>query len=110
MQKRGQAEIWETLSLFEVLAGISVAVFMIIAALGYNSVTPFGKTYLKLDLQMMSGAISSSPANMVFQYPVDAGYHVSLTNPVSIESESSLGFGKYNNLTLNSDNFYGEGQ
>lgn len=105
MQKKAQAEIWETLTLFEVLAGIAIATFLVIAALGYNSVTPFGKTYLKQDLHMLLGAISSSPGNMVFQYPVDSGYRVSLTDTISAESEPSLGLGKYNNLTLNSNNF-----
>ncbi len=103
MQKGGQAEIWETLTLFEVLIGITVAVFLIIAALGYNSFTSFGKTYIKQDLQMVSDAVLSSPANIQLNYPVDSGYKVSFGDEIAIESEPSISFGKYNNLTLNSD-------
>ena len=102
MQKKGQAEIWETLTLFEVLIGITVATFLILAALGHNSFTTFGKTYLKNDLQMVSDAVLSSPANMQFIYPIESGYKVSIGESINIESEPSIGFGDYENLTLNS--------
>lgn len=103
MEKRGQAEIWETLTLFEVLAGIAVATFLILAALGYNSVTTFGKTYLKNDLQMISSAVSSSPAIIQVNYPIDKGYKVSFEEEIRIESEPSLALGGYKNLTLDLD-------
>lgn len=102
MQKRGQSEIWETLSLFEVLAGLAIASLLIIAALGLNTFTSFGRDYLTQDLKLISGAVSSSPASVTVYYPISSGYQVSFDDGIKINSEPSIIPGDYRNLTLKS--------
>ena len=104
MQKRGQSEILETLTLFELLAGFAVASMLILAALGYNSFTSFGKVYLQNDLRMVYAAVSVSPSQITVRYPVSSSFTVSLEDDkVNVGSSTSLGLGSYFNQTIQSD-------
>lgn len=104
MQKRGQAEVLETLTLFELLAGFAVATILILAALGYNNFTAFSKTYLEKDLAMVHDAVSASPAVIKVEYPVSSSFRVEVTDEkINIASSDSLGLGSYSNHTVQSD-------
>ncbi len=105
MQKRAQAEILETLTLFELLAGFAVATFLILAALGYNNFTSFGKAYLENDLMMVHDAASASPAEITVMYPVSSSFDVKISDKVEVASSTSLGLGSYYNHTIQHNGF-----
>ncbi len=74
--KRGQAEAQQILTVIEVLMGLAVVIFLILAATSYNSFTGFNRAFLKEDLKMVINAISSSNGDIEMEYDINADYEV----------------------------------
>lgn len=81
--KRGEAEELETLTLFDVVLGIVVATFLILAALSFSSISSFGRLYLEKDISILTSAILSSPGHITLNYPVGRDYKVQMCDPVT---------------------------
>lgn len=78
MNKRGQAEVSQTMIVFEILAAIVVATFFILSALTFNQHTKFNRVYLQEDAKLMHNVISSSPDYVRFNYTHSQSYQVKL--------------------------------
>lgn len=84
MNKRGQAEVSETMVVFEILAAIVVGTFFILAALTFNQHTKFSKIYLEEDSKMMYNSVASSPDYLKFNYTHAKMYQINI-NEGSVE-------------------------
>lgn len=90
MHKRGQAEVMQLSQLFDILIGIAVASFLIIAALTWNSMTGYNKAYLEDDLKFVSNAALSSPNHVKITYPASTNYVIEMTDKVKVVHNPSL--------------------
>ncbi|HII15111.1 MAG TPA: hypothetical protein HA362_02255 [Nanoarchaeota archaeon] len=79
--KRGEAEELETLTLFDVVLGIVVATFLVIAALSFSSISSFGRLYLEKDVSLLTSAVLSSPGQITLKYPIGEDYRVQMCEP-----------------------------
>lgn len=84
MHKRGQIEAQQILTLMEVLLGIAVVVFLIMAATGYNSFTEFNRAFLKEDVKMLSNAVIASPGEVEVNYDLNDEYSIEITDDVKV--------------------------
>lgn len=106
MHKRGQIEAQQILTLMEVLAGIAVVVFLILAATGYNSFTEFNRAFLKEDVKMLSNAVVASPGEVQVAYNLNDDYSIEIGDDVKV-LDNPLAKGKhilvleYSSLGLN---------
>lgn len=91
MDKRGEAETLELSMLFEILIGLAVAGFLIMAALSWNSLSNFNKVYVEEDLQLLSNSLLSSPSEITYNYPLSSNLKVEMS-PNTVKVVSSPGF------------------
>ncbi|MDD4877809.1 MAG: hypothetical protein PHO02_02105 [Candidatus Nanoarchaeia archaeon] len=77
LNKKGEAEEMETLTLFDIIIGIAVAVLLILAVFSYSGLSGLGKLYVENDLSMMVSALMSSPGDIIAKYPLSPNYKVS---------------------------------
>lgn len=99
MRKKGQAEVLQISLIFELIAAIIVASFLLYAAISYSSLTEFNKKYLERDLGLLMNAVYSTPGFVEVVYPVSEQYRVDISaGKVAVEQDLSL----FNDL-FNSD-------
>ncbi len=91
MDKRGEAETLQLTMLFEILIGIAIASFLILAALNWNSVSNFNKVYVQEDLKLLSNAVMSVPGEMQVKYPLSSNLKIEMT-PDYVKVLSKPGF------------------
>lgn len=101
MHKRGQVEALETSQIFEILAAIAIAAFLILAALSWNSISNFGKVYLEEDLKLATNAVLSAPSPVKLSYPVSSNYKIELKDKVHILHNPGVG-GEASTLVMES--------
>ena len=86
MKKKGQVEVWEITTLFEVILAVFIAIFLISSALTYSSYSGFNKAYLKEDVRLLINAIHAAPGDMKVTYPVSDSYSVKVAKEVKVGS------------------------
>lgn len=85
MNKRGEAEELETITLFDIVLGIMVAAFLIIATVSFSGLSSYGKLYLESDISLLTGAVLSSPGNIIVKYPMSPDYKIELCSETTKE-------------------------
>jgi hypothetical protein len=78
MNKRGQSEVMQLMTLFEILVGIMVATFLILGAVTFNSQTKFEKNYIEEDMKLMVNSLLASPSYIEFNYTYPKHYDIKL--------------------------------
>ncbi|MBU2590214.1 MAG: hypothetical protein KKF52_02765 [Nanoarchaeota archaeon] len=91
MNKRGEAETLELTMLFEILIGIAIAAFLVLAALNWNSLSNFNQLYVEEDLMLLSNTLLSTPGAVSYKYPLSSSLKVEMT-PTNIKIVSSPSF------------------
>lgn len=76
LNKRGEAEEMETLTLFDIIIGIAVAVLLILVTVSYSGMSGLGKLYVETDLSLMVSALMSSPGEIMAKYPISPNYKI----------------------------------
>ncbi len=90
MKKRGQAEVLQTMLLFELLLGILIAGILIYSASNFGTMTNFNEEFLEKDLSLMSNTILAAPGKIIVVYPIDSNYNIEITETVNVETSKSL--------------------
>lgn len=75
--RRGEAEEMETLTLFDIIIGLAVAVLLILVTVSYSGMSGLGKLYIETDLSMMVSTLMSSPGEIIAKYPLSPNYKIS---------------------------------
>ena len=91
MNKRGEAESLELTMLFEILIGITIAAFLILAALNWNSLSNFNKLYAEEDLKLLSNTLLSVPGEISYKYSLSSNLKVEMS-PTNIRIISNPSF------------------
>lgn len=78
LDKRGEAEELETITLFDIILGIMVAAFLILAAVSFSGLSSYGKVYLESDLSFLTGAVLSAPGHVAVKYPISPDYKIEM--------------------------------
>lgn len=78
LDKRGEAEELETITLFDIILGIMVAAFLIIATVSFSGLSSYGKVYLESDLSFLTGAVLSAPGDIIIRYPISPDYKIEM--------------------------------
>lgn len=74
--RKGEAEEMETLTLFDIIIGLAVAVLLILVTVSYSGMSGLGKLYVETDLSMMVSALMSSPGEIMAKYPLSPNYKI----------------------------------
>ncbi|MBU2638704.1 MAG: hypothetical protein KJ955_07050 [Nanoarchaeota archaeon] len=78
LDKRGEAEDLETITLFDIILGIMVAAFLILATVSFSGLSSYGKVYLESDISLLTGAVLSAPGNIIIRYPISPDYKIEM--------------------------------
>lgn len=84
MKRRGQVEVLELTTLFDIIIGLMIATFLIIAATSWNSVSNFNKVYLEEELKLLSNSVLSSPASVKVTYPLSTNYKIEMKEEIKV--------------------------
>ncbi len=85
MNRRGEAEELETITLFDIILGIMVAAFLIIAAVSFSGLSSYGKVYLESDISLLTGAVLSAPGDIAVKYPISPDYKIEMCSETTKE-------------------------
>ncbi|MDI6738044.1 MAG: hypothetical protein QME12_06040 [Nanoarchaeota archaeon] len=110
--KKGEAEEMETLTLFDIIIGLAVAILLILVTVSYTGLSGLGKLYVENDLSLMVSALLSSPGEITARYPLSPDYKISgicsddseECKKIKVYSTSSvLGAFKKDNIVFNAN-------
>ncbi|MEA3378399.1 MAG: hypothetical protein U9Q69_02045 [Nanoarchaeota archaeon] len=76
MNKRGQSEIWEISTIFEIIIALIVASFFIMGATSYHQYTKFDKYYLEEEMKLLVNTVAASPGYTKFNYAHSKLYNI----------------------------------
>lgn len=76
LSRKGEAEEMETLTLFDIIIGLAVAVMLILVTVSYTGLSGLGKMYVESDLSLMVSALLSSPGEITARYPLSPDYKI----------------------------------
>ena len=76
LNKRGEAEEMETLTLFDIIMGIAVAAILILSAVSYSGLSGLGRLYVENDMSLMVSALLSTPGEITARYPISPDYYL----------------------------------
>ncbi|MFA5887758.1 MAG: hypothetical protein WC852_03550 [Candidatus Nanoarchaeia archaeon] len=74
LNKRGEAEEMETLTLFDIIIGIAVAAILILSAVSYSGLSGLGRLYVENDMSLMVSTLLSTPGEITARYPISPDY------------------------------------
>lgn len=105
MNKRGQSEVLELTTLFEIVLGLVIAGFFIMMAFTFNQHTKFDKYYLEQDMKMLINTIQSAPNYVDFNYEHAKIYDISISeNKIDVKRNLKItSLTKKNILNLKKD-------
>ncbi|MFH1455321.1 MAG: hypothetical protein ABIF40_00015 [archaeon] len=90
MNKRGQAEVLQTMLMFEIMLALLVAGILVFAAANFGTLSSFNEDFLEKDLSLLSSTVLASPGGITVVYPVDEAYAIEITDEVTVESTTKV--------------------
>ncbi|MEK6864277.1 MAG: hypothetical protein AABX27_03220 [Nanoarchaeota archaeon] len=76
LNKKGEAEEMETLTLFDIIIGIAVAAILILSAVSYSGLSGLGRLYVENDMSLMVSTLLSTPGEITARYPISPDYDI----------------------------------
>ena len=96
------AEVWQLLTVAELIMGLMLLTFFLVFVLTFTSASNFNKEYLEKDISLTALSVLSSPGDAQFKYPVKNSYELTIKdNAVSVIPNSRFAlFDKTYNVTF----------
>ncbi|MFH1828994.1 MAG: hypothetical protein ABH824_07070 [Nanoarchaeota archaeon] len=87
MEKRGQAEIWTTTLIFEVVLGVLISVLLVGAAVQYASVSEVSRVYVERDLSLLIETMYASAGDIDVSYSLTPAFKVDISDSVKVKRD-----------------------
>jgi len=107
INRKGQAEVWNVIMIFEVVLSVLIAAVLIYSAFNYAAASDLKKNYLEKDISLVVDAVSASGGKIKVFYPVTSAFNYEFSDGLRI-SRNLVSGGVFSKSTLEISKDLGE--